>query len=371
MVTEIEDKTRERVSKDRVVLAPSPSGVIISSGVRPEGEDDRQYGYDAREGTTTPPGEAVFDGVSPTEDVAENVDEPISEDDEEPEMGEDEEDGYANVRDKTRLVKHLEGTEGVEEPPRMENELPIGFDAVKSAYFGGNDDAGVREPDEAHRTEDEDKNVESPTYGRTPELGKTMRSGDSVPHDGSLSNAMVRKLTMSKPTSPIRGLAEVPPLREISSKINSPAVYTRFSRKRKPKPQTARTEISEGDPYGLATGGVLSPQEIRSDSLPNAVEGNFPTKSIPTPGDIYDEDAELTPEKRITHDGETEGNAENCPVVVGLDKDASQFAVPSMTYSPNASGRQLQSVPDISTRRIPSAPFVVQGITAHGVSDNE
>ena len=32
MVIEIEDKTRERVSRDRVVLAPSPSGVIISPG---------------------------------------------------------------------------------------------------------------------------------------------------------------------------------------------------------------------------------------------------------------------------------------------------------------------------------------------------
>ena len=32
VVIEIEDKTRERVSKDRVVLAPSPSGVIISPG---------------------------------------------------------------------------------------------------------------------------------------------------------------------------------------------------------------------------------------------------------------------------------------------------------------------------------------------------
>ena len=193
---------------------------------------------------------------------------------------------------------------------------------------------------------------------------------DFIIFSKDMSNATVRKLTISKPTAPIRGLADVPPLREISSKINRPAVYTRFSRKRKLKPQTARTEISEGNPYGSATGGVLSPQEIRSDSLPNAEEGNSPTKSIPTPGDIYDEDAELTPEKRITHDGETEGNAENCPVVVGLDKGASQFAVPSMTYSPNASGRQLQSAPDSSTRRIPSAPFVVQRIIAHGVADN-
>ena len=371
VVIEIEDKTRERVSKERIVLTPSPSGVIISSGVRTEGEDDTQYGYDARKDTTTPPGEAVFDVVTPTGDVAENVDEPVPEDDEEPAMGEDKEDGYANVRDKTRLVEDLEGTEGVEEPPCMKNEWPIGVDAVKSAYVGGNDDAGVREPDEAHSTEDEDKNVASPTYRRTPELGKTLRSGDSVPHDGSLSNATVQKSTISKPTTPIRGLADVPPLREISSKINSPAVYTRFSRKRKPKPQTSRTEISESNPHGLAIGGVLSPQEKRLDPLPNAEDGNFPTKSIPTPGDISGEDGELTPEKRITHDGGTAGNPENGPVVVVLDKDASQFAVPSMTYSPNASGRQLQSVPDISTRRIPSAPFEVQRIIAHGVADND
>ena len=116
---------------------------------------------------------------------------------------------------------------------------------------------------------------------------------------------------------------------------------------------------------------MLSPQEIRSDSLPNAEGGNFPTKSIPTPGDISDEDAKLTLEKRITHDGETAGNPENGSVVVGLDKDASQFAVPSKTYSPNARGQLLQSVPDISTRRIPSAPFVVQRIIAHGVAGND
>ena len=181
VVIEIEDKTRERVSKDRVVLAPSPSGVIIRPGARTEGEDDGQYGNDAREDTTTPPGEAVFDGVTPIGDVAEKVDEPIPEDDEEPPMGEDEEDGYANVRDKTRLVEDPEGTEGVEEPQRIKNELPVGVDGVNSAYVGGSDDAGVREPDEAHRTEDEEKNVASPTYGRTPELGKTMRSCDSGP----------------------------------------------------------------------------------------------------------------------------------------------------------------------------------------------
>ena len=71
VVLEIEDKTRERVSRDRVVLAPSPSGVIIRPGARTEGEDDGQYGNDTREDTTTPSGEAVFDGVTPTGDVAE------------------------------------------------------------------------------------------------------------------------------------------------------------------------------------------------------------------------------------------------------------------------------------------------------------
>ena len=253
----------------------------------------------------------------------------------------------------------------------MKSELHIGVYGFKSEYVGGNDNAGEREPDEAHRTEDEDKNVASPTYGRTPESGKRMRSGDSGPHDGSPSNATVRKSTISNPTPPIRGLADVPPLREISSKINSPAVYTRFSRKRKPKPKSVRTEISESNPHGLATGGVLSPQEKRSDSLPNAEDGNFPTKSIPTPGDISDEDTELTPEKRMAHVGETAGNPENGLVVVGLDKDASQFAVLSMTCSPNASGRLLQSVPDMSTRRIPPAPFVVQRIIANGVAGND
>ena len=97
----------------------------------------------------------------------------------------------------------------------------------------------------------------------------------------------------------------------------------------------------------------------------------FPIESIPAPGDISDEGADLTSEKRTTHDGETAGKPENGPVVVGLKKDAPQFAVPSMTYSPNVSGRQLQSVPDISTRRIPSAPFVMQRIIAHGFADND
>ena len=249
MVIEIEDKTRERVLKDRVVLAPSPSGVIISPGARTEGEDDGKYGNDAREDITAPAGEAVFDGVTPTGDVTENVDEPIPEDDEEPPMGEDEEDGYAKVRDRKRLFEDPEGTEGVEEPPRIKNELPVGIDGVESAYVGGNDDAGVREPDKAHRTKYEDKNVAPPTCGRTPELGKTMRSGDAEPRDGSLSNSTERKSTISKPNTPVRGLVGVSRLREISSKNNSQAVYTRFSRMRKQKPQTARIEISESNQH--------------------------------------------------------------------------------------------------------------------------
>ena len=148
-------------------------------------------------------------------------------------------------------------------------------------------------------------------------------------------------------------------------------MYTRFSRKRIPKPQTARTEIFEDNPHGLDAGGGLSPQEIQTDSVPNVEDAQFPTESIPATEDISHENAEITPEKRTTHDGKIAGNPGNGPVVGGLDKDASQFAVRSMTYSPNASSRQLQSVPDISSRRILSAPFVVQRIIAHGVADND
>ena len=44
---EIEDKTRECVSEDRIALATSPSGVIISLGARTEEEDENvaQGGY--------------------------------------------------------------------------------------------------------------------------------------------------------------------------------------------------------------------------------------------------------------------------------------------------------------------------------------
>ena len=125
--------------------------------------------------------------------------------------------------------------------------------------------------------------VASPTGGRTLELRKTIRSGDSGPRNGSLSNATVRESNLSKSTNPIRGLADVPPLREISSKINSPAVYTRFSRKRKPESHTARTKRSDEIAPGLATGGVQSPQETRMDARSNAEDSKFPTKSIHAP----------------------------------------------------------------------------------------
>ena len=106
------------------------------------------------------------------------------------------------------------------------------------------------------------------------------------------------------------------------------------------------------------------------DLRPNAEDADFLTKSIPAPGDISVEDTEITAERRTSHDGDTPGISENGPVFIGLDKDASQFAVSSMTCSPNAS-RQLQSDTDILTRRILSVPFMVQRIIAHGVADND
>ena len=166
----------------------------------------------------------MFDGVIPIGDVPEKIDEPIHENGEEPPMDEedhgvekkdDEKDGYANVRDTTRLVEDLEAAEGVEDHPRTKNESPVGVEGDKSAYVDGNEEAGVREPEDAHSTKDKEKEVASPASGRTPELRKMIRSDVSRPRDGSLPNATVRESTLSKPTNPIRGLADVTALREI------------------------------------------------------------------------------------------------------------------------------------------------------------
>ena len=169
------------------------------------------------------------------------------------------------MRDTTRLVEDLEATEGVKDHPRPKNESAVGVEGYTSAYVDGNDNAGVRKPEEAHSTKDEDKDFASPTSRRTPELRKTIRSRDSGPRDGSLPKATVRKSTLSKTMNPIRGLADVPALGEIFWKIDSPAVHTRFCRKRKRDPKTVRTERSKDNPCGLETGGVLSRMEIRMD----------------------------------------------------------------------------------------------------------
>ena len=94
-----------------------------------------QQSNDELEDTTTPAMEALFDGVTHTGDMSENINDPTPEDDEEPPMGED--------------------------------------------------DLSVEE--------NENKDVASLKSRRTPELRKTIRSGDSGPRDGWLSNATARE----------------------------------------------------------------------------------------------------------------------------------------------------------------------------------